>query len=363
MISTEQKKQSNLAITLLMAISAGIIAANIYYNQSILKDIGFSVHASENEIVKISMLSQLGFGVGILLLFPFINKLNLKKIVLVLCGLLVITLLLFSSATSFPEAAILSFLTGLFAVSVQLFLLIAATITKKHHDKSVNMIFSGILIGILSAKAFSAYISLWLNWRYVYYISAILVTIISILLKFYLPDLTPKFKGSFNNLFKAILAAVKDEQLFRKSALMGTFLFGIFCSFWIAITLSTSSMQLICRTGKVGLLGFIAMAAALVTPFLGTLTDKRNTFSSFLPTTVMIVISISLIKLFPFSIAVFMTGMFFLYASVQTMLTINFIRIYRADELGLHHKKAIHIPLYFIGISLGMITDCLTHYL
>lgn len=48
-----------------MGTAGGIIIANIYYNQPILKDIGDSIHVTETAISKIAMLSQLGFGLGL----------------------------------------------------------------------------------------------------------------------------------------------------------------------------------------------------------------------------------------------------------------------------------------------------------
>ncbi|MBV8253683.1 MAG: hypothetical protein JO154_13830 [Chitinophaga sp.] len=59
-----------------MVASAGIIVANLYYNQPILHNIAQSIHASESSIGKMSMMAQLGYGLGMLFLVPLGDKMN-----------------------------------------------------------------------------------------------------------------------------------------------------------------------------------------------------------------------------------------------------------------------------------------------
>jgi hypothetical protein len=65
MASSPKKVNSNAAIIPLMAASAGVMAANIYYNQPILKEIGLSINATEAEAGKIAMPSRLGYGLAL----------------------------------------------------------------------------------------------------------------------------------------------------------------------------------------------------------------------------------------------------------------------------------------------------------
>ena len=69
---------------LIMAIAAGASAANIYYNQPILKEIASSLHVNETQAGSISMLSQIGYGIGLFFLIPLGDKINKKKLILVL---------------------------------------------------------------------------------------------------------------------------------------------------------------------------------------------------------------------------------------------------------------------------------------
>src|SRR5258707_5973146 len=112
----------------LMAVSAGIIVANIYYNQPILKEIGISVHASEADAGRISMFSQLGYGIGMFFLLPLGDKLDRKKLIVFLSSLLFLSLIGLSYSTTIQQAYVLSFIVGVCSSPAQIILPMAASL-------------------------------------------------------------------------------------------------------------------------------------------------------------------------------------------------------------------------------------------
>lgn len=352
MANSQEPKIHSAAIPI-MAVAAGVIVANIYYNQPILGAIGSAVHTDESGAGRIAMLAQLGYGLGMFFLLPLGDKLKRKRLILFLCGCLFITLLLFAFNSSFFGACILSFLIGLFSVPAQIILPMAATISKADRGKSVGKVFSGILVGILGARVISGLIAEWLNWRYVYGISAILVFIMAILLKVFLPDIAPKFKGNYGKLLKSTLSLIKEYSVLRQAALLGSFTFGIFCSFWTTLTFHLSSAPLNYHTGKIGLFGLVAIGGALVAPYFGKLADKGNIYKSLLITVSMIIGSILLIKLFPFSTAALIISIFFLDIGVQATQITNFARIYSLHEHAHSRLNTVYMTTYFIGAAVG----------
>lgn len=350
---TTEKSKLHPAIIPLMAVSAGVIVANIYYNQPILNEIGQALHVSESQIGKVSMLSQLGYGLGMFFLLPLGDKLNRKNLILLLCGLLILTLTLFAFSSTLTGICVLSFFVGLFSTPAQIILPMAATLGKHNRGKNVGQVFSGILVGILGARVLSGLITEWLGWRYVYDISAFMVLTMTILLKLYLPEVTPKFKGSYLSLLKSTLALVKEYRVLRQAALLGAFTFGVFCSFWTTLTFHLSSAPLNYHTGTIGLFGLIAIGGALVAPYFGKLADKGNVYNSLLLTVSMIIGSILLIKVFPYSIPVLIISVFFLDIGVQATQITNFTRIYSLHEDAHSRLNTIYMTTYFIGAAVG----------
>jgi predicted MFS family arabinose efflux permease len=349
----EQPTKFNPAIIPLMAISAGVIVANIYYNQPILKEMGAAVHADESEIGRIAMLSQLGYGLGMFFLLPLGDKLNRKKLIVTLAFLLTLTLILVTISHTFIQLSMLSFFVGLFSTPAQIILPMAATLGKENRGKTVGKVFSGILVGILGARVISGLIAQWLGWRYVYGISSGMVMVMGILLHLYLPNISPKFKGSYASLLKSTLSLVKEYSVLRQAALLGAFTFGVFCSFWTTLTFHLSTTPFNYTSGKIGMFGLIAIGGALVAPYFGKLADKGSTYKSLLITVSLIIGSILLIKVFPFSIPVLVISIFFLDIGVQATQITNFTRIYSLHEHAHSRLNTIYMTTYFIGAAVG----------
>jgi predicted MFS family arabinose efflux permease len=350
---TVSKVKLHSAIIPLMAIAAGIIVANIYYNQPILKEIGGAVGASEMEIGKVAMLSQIGYGLGMFFVLPLGDKVNRKNLIVLISGLLTLILIAFALAKTLLVVYMLSLLIGICSVPAQIILPMAATLDPVNRGKTVGKVFSGILVGILGARVISGLIAEWLGWRYVYGISAVMVFVITILLKLYLPNVAPKFKGNYFDLLKSTLSLIKEHRVLRHACLLGSFTFGVFCSFWTTLTFHLSTAPLNYQTGTIGLFGLIAIGGALVAPYFGKLADKGNTYRSLLISVSLMIGSVLLIKIFPFSVIALMIGIFFLDIGVQATQITNFARIYSLHEHAHSRLNTIYVTMYFIGGAVG----------
>ncbi|HEY4789538.1 MAG TPA: MFS transporter, partial [Bacteroidales bacterium] len=256
---------------ILMSVAAGVSVANIYYNQPILKDIAESFNVTEGKVGTISMLSQIGYGLGLFFLVPLGDKINKKNLILTLLSLLFITLLLMALSASITEVLVLSLLIGILSVSVQVILPMAASLDSVNRGRTVGTIFTGILIGILAARVFSGFVAEWMGWRYVYGISAGLILSVLVLLRIYLPDVRNEFKGHYFQLLQSALLQIKRFSLLREASLVGGLLFGVFCSFWTTLTFHLSGAPFNFHANVIGLFGLVAIAGALMAPVFGKL--------------------------------------------------------------------------------------------
>lgn len=58
----------------LMAVISGLVVANNYYNQPLLALISEELQVSESAASKISVLTQIGYALGLLLIVPLGDK-------------------------------------------------------------------------------------------------------------------------------------------------------------------------------------------------------------------------------------------------------------------------------------------------
>lgn len=338
---------------LLMAVAAGITVANIYYNQPILKEMALSLHATDTEIGRVSMFSQLGYGLGMFFLIPMGDMVNRKRLILLLMLSLATVLVLMVLSKGVVFVWILSLMIGICSAPAQIILPMAASLDKVNRGKTVGIVFSGILVGILGSRVISGFITDWLGWRYVYGISAVMVLTITVLLQLYLPNVKHKFSGNYASLLKSTLLLVKEHKVLRQSAILGAFTFGIFCSFWTTVTFYLSGPAFNFHADTIGLFGIVAIGGALVAPYFGKLADKGNTRKSLLMTVGMIIFSLLLLKFFPLSVVVMVIAIFILDIGVQATQITNFARIYALDENSHSRLNTIYMTTYFIGGGIG----------
>jgi predicted MFS family arabinose efflux permease len=336
-----------------MSIAAGICVANIYYNQPILGDIAKSLNVTTSRAGIMSVLAQAGYGIGLFFLTPLGDKLNRKNLILALMAALVAVLIGITFVQSFFWLCIFSLLTGLCSVAAQVILPMAASMDSKNRGRTVGIIFTGILVGILAARVVSGFIAEWLSWRHVYGISAGMVLLSMLLIYFILPNVKPGFSGSYLNLLGSTLQQFKRFPLLRKTALLGALAFGIFCSFWTTLTFQLSGEPFNYKSDVIGLFGILAIAAALMAPLFGKLADKGNPNRAQIISMVLVLVSIILVKIYPFSVIAFVISVLLLDVGVQATQVTNVATIYTLDETAHSRINTAYMTTYFIGGALG----------
>lgn len=348
----ENKGLSKVQIAI-MAVTAGICVANIYYNQPILKEISTSLHANESQAGIISVLTQAGYGIGLFFITPLGDKMNRKHLILILQGLLILALLGMCFITQLAGVYLMSLLIGMLGVAAQVILPMAASLDKHRRGKTVGIIFTGILIGILGARVFSGYITSLLGWRYVYGISAAMVLVAALFINSFLPDVQPQFEGNYKQLLSSTIAQIKRFALLRQTALLGALIFGVFSSFWTTLTFHLSGIPFNYTSGTIGLFGILAIGGALMAPVFGKLADKGNTGKAQIITVLLIILGVLLIKFFPNNIYFFIIAVLLLDIGVQATQVTNVATIYTLDELAHSRINTVYMTTYFMGGAIG----------
>jgi MFS family permease len=338
---------------MLMAATAGIAVANLYYNQPILKEIGETFHTTEGKAGMISMLSQIGYGLGLFFITPLGDKMNKKRLVITLQTLLFGTILLMAFSQNILQVWMLSLFIGIFSVSAQVIMPMAAGLDSDNRGKNVGSIFTGVLIGILAARVFSGSVAEWLGWRYVYLFSATALLLVTFLLRIYLPDVRNPFSGNYVQLLKSALSQVNRFPLLRSTSLIGALQFGLFCSFWTTLTFHLSGPPYYFHTDTIGLFGLVAIAGASFAPFLGKKTDRGISGQIRLMAISLITGSIILMMVLSKSTAALIIGVLMLDIGVQSLQITNVALIYSLDDTSHSRINTIFMTTVFIGGALG----------
>jgi len=337
----------------IMAATAGIAVANVYYSQPILHAIASQFHISTEKAGNISVLSQIGYGIGLFFLTPVGDMIERKKLILYLQAGLILSLLLVAFSSNLITLYAGSLLIGVFSVVAQVILPMAASLVKENRGKIVGQIFTGILVGILVARVFSGFITGWLGWQYVYLISAAMVLGTAILMQADFPSMPERFTGTYAGLLKSTAAQLGRFPLLRRTALTGMLAFGTLSAFWVTLTFYLSDAPFHYSASDIGLFGLLAAAGALIAPVFGKLADKGSPARSLLFSTGLTLLSIVVLKLFPGTIAAIWVTVVLLDIGVQATQVTNIAVIYTLDHLANSRINTVYMTSYFIGGALG----------
>ncbi len=339
---------------LIMAVTCGICIANVYYSQPLLPDIAKDIGASNKEVGLISVFSQVGYGLGLFFITPLGDKIDRKKLILALQGLLIVSLIGIAGSHTLVQLYLYSFTIGLFAIVAQVILPMAVSLVSENRGKVVGQIFVGLLIGVLSARVFSGFIGEWFKWRCVYVISSGMVLISALCIQFNFTSIKGTYKRSYLNLLKSTFYQLKRFSMLRRTALTGALIFGTLSSFWTVFTFHVSGSPMNLSSDKIGLFGLLAVFGALLAPIFGKNSDKNNRLvKSLVFAVILILISELLFMIFPFSVWVLAIGVLLLDLGVQAAQVTNISLIYTFDDNASSRINTVYMTSYFLGGSLG----------
>lgn len=202
------KENAGLPASLLwtLAIVAGISVANLYYNQPLLYQISQDLQVSEFKTNLISMITQIGYALGLLFIIPLADLLPRRKIILINFSILVFSLLSISIAKNINLIFIASLLTGICSIIPQIFIPVAAQFsTPETKGKNVGIVVSGLLTGILSSRVVSGVVGEIMGWRFMFVVAAVLMIISAIVVMRVMPEIKPNFEGKYSELMKSLL--------------------------------------------------------------------------------------------------------------------------------------------------------------
>lgn len=352
-----QKGLSRLQI-LIMAITAGVSVASLYYVQPILDEVSKSLHKSENEVGLLPALAQAGYGLGLFFITPYGDKMNRKKLILLMLFVLVLALFgmaLIHNLYGIYLMSLMSLIIGAMGAAAQVVMPMAATLATENKGKIVGMVFTGLLSGILLARVVSGYSARLWGWQSIYMISAFVIMVMMVLVYFTLPNVGTQFSGTYGELLKSTIAQYKRFPKLRRLSIIGALVFGVFCSFWTTITFHLTGEPFFLKSDKIGLLGIVALGGALLAPVVGRMADKGSPARGILYSILVVVASVILMMVFPSNIWMIVFSVFIMDVGVQAMQITNIATIYTLDESANSRINTVYMTCYFIGGALGTV--------
>jgi len=336
-----------------MTIATGLVVANLYYNQPLLGDIANTYHVNSGKAGQVSMLTQIGYAVGMLLIVPLADMFKRKQLMIIDFAFVIIALLAAASAPNIHILLIASFFVGVFSLIPQLLIPMTAHLANpSERGKKIGVVMSGLLIGILLSRTISGFIGAHFGWRAVFYIAAALMVVMWVFIYFLLPEVEPDYKGNYKDLMKSLIVLIKNEPKLRMAAIRGALCFASFSAFWTTLTflLKQNFNQ---GSDVAGLFGLVGAFGAIAAGLMGRLSDKMDAYKLSAFTLLLIVISFIIFLFSGHSIAGLIIGVVLMDMGVQATHISNQAIIFSLSAQARNRINTIYMVTYFIGGALG----------
>ncbi|MCM3714455.1 MFS transporter [Alkalihalobacillus oceani] len=275
-INAQQREPAVSArIIFIIATACGVIVANIYYSQPLVGPISTSLGLTSEAAGLIVTLTQIGYGLGLLLLVPLGDMVENRKLVSGLLFFTTIALAVAGVAKSVIPFLAASLLIGLGSVAAQMLVPFAAHLSPEAtRGRNVGNVMSGLLLGIMLARPVSSMMAEYWGWRSVYYFSATAILVLAVILIRTLPVRKPVTTTKYPQLLGSMFYLLKTTPILRRRAIYHACLFGTFSLFWTTVPLLLTGPVFSFSHQGVALYALLGVSGALAAPVAGRLADR-----------------------------------------------------------------------------------------
>ncbi|SFJ73131.1 Predicted arabinose efflux permease, MFS family [Paenibacillus sp. UNC496MF] len=341
-------------LLLLMALSAGMTVANLYYNQPLLADIGRSFGVGPDSVGLISTCTQIGYALGMFLFVPLGDIKERKGLITVLLALVCLSLIGVATAQNLPWIYIASLAVGVTTVVPQILVPLAATLAAPGESgKAVGTVMSGLLLGILLTRTVSGLIGGTWGWRVMYAVAAAAMLALLVLLRVKLPTNRPSAELRYGRLLASMGSLVKRYATLRESALIGAANFAAFSVFWTALAFYIEGPPYGYGSRIAGLFGLVGAAGALGAPIVGRMADRFRTERIIGVLLALNVLSFLLFGAWGGWLWALIAGVLLMDLGVQGTQVANMARIYALEPAARSRINTVQMVTTFLGGAIG----------
>lgn len=346
-------------VALLFAIACGLAVANIYYAQPLLDAISNEFGITHSSVGIVITITQVCYALGLLLLVPLGDLLNRRWLI---AGQMLVSVLALIAVGTSPTSMVLFIgiaSVGLLAVVTQTLVAFAATLAAPaERGRTVGVVTSGIVMGILLARTFAGILMDLAGWRSVYLVSAVLTLIVACVLFRVLPHSEHKRESlSYLQLLRSLFTLFAQERILRIRAVLCLMIFTAFSILWTPLVLPLSAPPLSLSHTAIGAFGLAGVAGALAAARAGRLADRGLGQRATGAALILLLISWLPISYTQHSLLALIVGIVLLDLAVQAVHVTNMSMILTLRPEARSRLTAGYMIFYSIGSATGSIAS------
>lgn len=260
----------------LLALASAVVTANAYYVHPIIALVAESFGVSASLIGMVPAFNQIALALGIFFLLPLGDWVSNRRLTSIFVAAQFLAITGMALADDFELFVAGSTLLGFFTIAPYLLpAYVSRRVAPGELGHATAMLTTGIIAGILLARAGAGLLADQFGWRSVYFVAAGLMLAVSILLPLIMEprDRETSPGQSYAQLILSIFPIIARHPQILLSGIIQALSFGIFLAVWMGLGLHLTSPQMGYGVDIVGYLAVFSAFSLLTTPRLGTWAD------------------------------------------------------------------------------------------
>lgn len=248
---------------MLLATICSVAVATVYVAQPALAQVGRTLGVPEAHLGWIVAVGQVGYLIGLAFLVPLGDMFDRRKLIAIHLLLAAVGTMLAAAATQLWLLLVGLAVAGMFAVVVQTTVAFAADLaTATDRGRTLGVVTSGVIIGILGARVFAGSLAALWGWRSIYVALAVLLIVLTLFVLKLLPVDHRSGHATYGEVLVS-LGRLFRKPLFVSRGLIAFFLFASFGTLWSGLALPLAAEPWHLSTAQIGLFGIAGLAGAL----------------------------------------------------------------------------------------------------
>lgn len=341
-------------LKVLITVGCGVVVANLYYCQPLLGALSRAFGVSEESASIINICSQLGYGLGLFFIVPLGDMIARRRLLIWMHLLAALSLVGAALSSSIQEMYLFSVCIGITSSACQVFIPLAAHLsTNEERGKVIGTIMGGLLTGILLSRTVSGMAAQYMGWQSIYYIAAAMMVMMTLLIIKYIPGEKPAFGGTYHKLMLSLYQLFKAQPVIRESAWIGGCLFGAISAFWATMAFFLEKPPFGYSLSLIGLFGIIGAGGALISPYVGRLTDQKGPFLPMRWGILLMLAGFGILLAGKQGIALVIIGIVLIDMGMQSTHIPNLSRNYALLPEARTRLNTLYMTSFFLGGTLG----------
>jgi predicted MFS family arabinose efflux permease len=336
----------------LLAVSAGLGVANLYYAQPLAAMMASALGVSAAQIGLSLMACQLGYALGMLLVVPLGDGRERRGLMVQICVATAVSALLVAVSPSYPVLVAASAVLGFSCCLPQMTVPFAVgLVSREARGAAIGTVMSGLLTGILLSRTASGLLAAAIGWRGTFVGAALSMALLAVVLRLSLAPQRPPEPLAWRAIVVSLPGVLRAEPLLRRHAVLGALGFASFSVFWATLSFQLATLGEGARTA--GLFGVLGLSGVVVAAPVGRHADRLGTLRVNAVALGLVTASFAVFVAGARSLLGLAIGVVLLDVGMQANHLVNQTVIFGLRPELRNRINAIYMVVFFVGGALG----------